>query len=195
MVIDAGLPGVSDPGYYVTRKALDEGFCVVALPGANAALTALVASGLPSERFYFYGFLNHRKSQKRKELEKLAFCEDTLIFYEAARRVVETAEMICQILGNRDVVIARELTKVHEEYIRGKVKDVIPELSGIKGEIVIIVKGAEKSPMQEMLNKKTIAEHYEHYLRLGLSSMEAVKAVAKDRGVAKSDIYKNVRGD
>lgn len=193
LVSDAGLPGISDPGYYAARRALDAGFAVIALPGPNAAVTALVASGLPCERFYFYGFLSSRKTQKRKELTWLSFFEDTLVFYEAPHRLTETVGLIYEILGDREIVIARELSKVHEEYIRGKAGEILSELEGVKGEIVIIVKGADQSPVQDLLNQKSIAEHYEHYLKLGLSPMEAVKAVAKDRGVAKNEIYKHVR--
>ncbi|MDD4387785.1 MAG: 16S rRNA (cytidine(1402)-2'-O)-methyltransferase [Bacilli bacterium] len=192
LVSDAGLPGISDPGYFATRRVLDSGFSVIALPGANAALTALVASGLPSNRFYFFGFLSHKKNLKKKELEKIADLEDTIIFYEAPHRLLETLELIHLVLGNREIVIARELTKKHEEYIRGKVKDIIAGIDELKGEIVIIVKGAEISQAQQLLNKKSISEHYQYYLDLGNESMKAIKQVAKDRGVAKNFIYKEI---
>jgi len=192
IVCDAGIPGISDPGYLVTKKALDAGFGVISIPGANAALTALAASGLPTDRFCFVGFLNHKKTKKQKELKLLADLECTLIFYEAPHRLLETLNLIHTIFGNREIVVARELTKKHEEYFRGKVKDIISEMDQIKGEFVLIVKGATKSLLQQNLNAKSISEHYQYYTDRGYSSMEAMKHVAKDRGVSKSDIYKEI---
>ncbi|MBQ7276142.1 MAG: 16S rRNA (cytidine(1402)-2'-O)-methyltransferase [Bacilli bacterium] len=192
VVTDAGYPGISDPGYLVCKKAIEEGCAVTTLPGPTASLTALVTSGIPCDKFYFYGFLNHEVNPKRKELESLVDFENTLIFYEAPHRINETLELMSEILGNRYICIARELTKKHEEYIRGYIDDIIKEGYELKGEMVIIVEGAKIDTLTSNLNSLTIGEHYEYYLKQNIDSKEAMKRVAKDRGVSKSDIYKEI---
>ena len=190
LVSDAGMPCISDPGYLVSRQALSEGFNVIALPGANAALTALVASGLPNDKFFFYGFLNHKPSQKEKELMKLIDYPETLIFYEAPHRIKSTLELIYKIFGNRKVVIARELTKKYEEYIRGEIQEILELKNEYKGEIVLIINGANNKKQVIDLNEKTIFEHYQYYLNQNIDSKEAMKLVAKDRKISKSEVYK-----
>lgn len=190
LVSDAGLPCISDPGFLISKKAIDEGINVIALPGANAALTALVASGLPSEKFFFYGFLDHKISQKKKQLTDIRDYKETIILYEAPHRILETLNLILEVLGNREIVIARELTKKYEEYIRGSIKDIVNEELVLKGEIVIIINGAKTTKLQDELLSKSIKEHYEYYLKLGNESKDAMKLVSKDRGIAKSEVYK-----
>ena len=194
LVSDAGLPGISDPGYLVTKRALEAGFEVRALPGASAGITALVASGLPCGKFYFYGFLDHKKSQKEKELNELIDFKETIIFYESPHRINETIEVMYEVYKDRNIVIARELTKRYEEYIRGNIKDIVNMNLNLKGEIVIIVEGAKMTKVANDLNTKTILEHYKYYLDLGLNDMNAIKMVSKDRGVSKSIIYKEIKG-
>lgn len=194
LVSDAGLPGISDPGYLVTKRALESGFEVRALPGASAGITALVASGLPCGKFYFYGFLDHKKSQKEKELNELIDFKETIIFYESPHRINETIEVMYEVYKDRNIVIARELTKRYEEYIRGNIKDIVNMNLNLKGEIVIIVEGAKMTKVANDLNTKTIMEHYKYYLDLGLNDMNAIKMVSKDRGVSKSIIYKEIKG-
>lgn len=194
LVSDAGLPGISDPGYLVTKRALESGFEVRALPGASAGITALVASGLPCGKFYFYGFLDHKKSQKEKELNELSDFKETIIFYESPHRINETIEVMYEVYKDRNIVIARELTKRYEEYIRGNIKDIVNMNLNLKGEIVIIVEGAKMTKVANDLNTKTIMEHYKYYLDLGLNDMNAIKMVSKDRGVSKSIIYKEIKG-
>lgn len=194
LVSDAGLPCISDPGYLISKKALENGFEVRALPGASAGITALVASGLPSDKFYFYGFLDHKKSQKIKELNELCDFKETIIFYESPHRINETIEVMYDVYKDRNIVIARELTKKFEEYIRGNIKDIVNMELNLKGEIVILVEGAKLSKTQNDLNSKSIQEHYNHYIELGLSDMNAIKMVSKDRGVSKSIIYKEIKG-
>lgn len=194
LVSDAGLPGISDPGYLVTKRALEAGFEVRALPGASAGITALVASGLPCGKFYFYGFLDHKKSQKEKELNELIDFKETIIFYESPHRINETIEVMYEVYKDRNIVIARELTKRYEEYIRGNIKDIVNMNLNLKGEIVIIVEGAKMTKVANDLNTKTIKEHYKYYLDLGLNDMNAIKMVSKDRGVSKSIIYKEIKG-
>jgi len=192
IVSDAGLPLISDPGYLVCKLAIANGFNVVSLPGANAALTALVASGISPERFYFYGFLNHKKSQKKKELKALVDFKDTLIFYEAPHRIKETLLIMYEVFGDRDVVIARELTKMYEEYIRGTLKAVINYDFQEKGEFVIIVGGAKISSEVARLNSLSIDEHYNYYLNIGYNTKDAMKQVASDRNISKSEVYKEL---
>ncbi|MCK9470521.1 MAG: 16S rRNA (cytidine(1402)-2'-O)-methyltransferase [Bacilli bacterium] len=190
LVSDAGMPAISDPGFLVVSKVLDAGLNVISLPGANALLTALVASGIPSERFYFYGFLKHKASQKEKELIDLVDFKDTLIFYESPHRIKETINIMYKVFGNRKIAIARELTKRYEEYIRGNLEDVSKLDLELKGEIVIVVNGAILSSNALKLNEMDIEDHYQFYIDEGYESKEAMKMVAKDRGVSKSEIYK-----
>ncbi|MBP6904011.1 MAG: 16S rRNA (cytidine(1402)-2'-O)-methyltransferase [Bacilli bacterium] len=193
LVSDAGLPCISDPGYLLVRRVLDEGYYVSSLPGANAGLTALIASGLPTDKFYFYGFLNHKKTQKEKELLTIRDVKDTIIFYESPLRLKDTILLMERILGDREVVIARELTKKYEEYIRGTLKEIAQLDLQLKGEIVIIVKGANQTYLQMDLNKQTVEQHFNHYIDEGIEEKEAMKLVARDRNISKSEIYKQIK--
>lgn len=192
IVSDAGMPCISDPGFYIARKAINENFNVISLPGANAALMALVGSGLPTNHFYFHGFLSSRKTQRKKELEDLCDRKETIIFYEAARRIKETLEDMLDTFGNRQIVIARELTKKHEEYMRTTLKAFQRLDQVFRGEIVIVVEGSEFSQTQRELRKLSIFEHYEYYIKKGYESKEAMKKVAEDRRISKSIVYKEV---
>ena len=186
---DAGYPGISDPGYLVCKRAIDEGFVVSTIPGATASLTALVTSGLPCDKFHFYGFLSHTKSQKRKELSELVDYKETIIFYESPHRINETLKVILEVMGDRKICIARELTKKYEQYLRGKVSELIEQNLELKGEMVVIVEGSKKEKLALNLSELKIEEHYNYYLNLGYDNKEAVKLVAKDRGKPKSEIY------
>ncbi len=192
VVSDAGYPGISDPGYLVCKRAIDAGFEVTTIPGATASLTALVTSGIPCDKFFFYGFLAHELPQKKKELEALVDYKYTLIFYESPHRIDETLQTLLEIFGDRYIVIARELTKKHEEYIRGNISDIISKNLELKGEMVIIVEGSKKESKIVSLCALSIKEHYEYYLNQGIESKEAMKKVAKDRDLSKSDIYKEI---
>lgn len=194
LVSDAGMPCISDPGYLVSRKCLDEDIEVVSLPGCNAALTALISSGIACNQFYFYGFLDHKKSQKIKELERLADFDCALLIYESPHRINETLECIYSVMGDRQICIARELTKHYEEYTRGRVSEIIEANKEFIGEIVVVIEKAEKKLIQLKLNDLDVVDHYNNYISQGLDSKEAMKKVAKDRGVSKSDIYKQLIG-
>ena len=143
LVSDAGLPCISDPGYLITKHVIENGYNVVSLPGASASLTALIASGLPNDKFYFNGFLNSKQSQRIKQLKELVDREETLIVYEAPHRIKETLQDIYEVFGNRNIVIARELTKKYEEYTRGSLEEIISNINELKGEIVLIIEGCE----------------------------------------------------
>lgn len=201
LVSDAGMPTISDPGYELVSAAVEEGLTVVPLPGANAALTALIASGLSSQPFYFYGFLNRQKKEKKKELEQLKKQAATLIFYEAPHRLKETLVVMTEIFGDRKIVLCRELTKKFEEFIRGSLSEAL-EWAGreeIRGEFCLIVEGAgnqddaDESGWWEHL---TIEEHVQYYMESqNLTSKEAIKQAAKDRGWQKRDVYQAYHGN
>lgn len=195
LVSDAGMPTISDPGYELVAAALTEGLTVVPLPGANAALTALIASGLPCQPFYFYGFLNRQKKEKKKELETLKKQTATIIFYESPHRLKETLTLLEAVLGDRRIVLCRELTKKYEEFIRGTITEAIDwaNQEEIRGEFCLIVEGSDEDATEEETSwwvDLTIEEHVNHYISTqGISSKEAIKLTAKDRGLQKRDVY------
>ena len=186
VVSDRGTPIISDPGFTLVKCAIDNGYGVVSLPGSTALIPALTSSGITPQPFMFYGFLNNKKSSRRKELEKLKDEEATLIFYEAPHRIVDTLNDMLETLGNRKVSISREITKNYEEIYRGYIKDIIKDMENIKGELVIVIQGnTEKEDYSDL----DIISHVNLYIDNGYSVMDAIKKVAKDRQVKKSDIY------
>lgn len=189
IVSDAGTPGISDPGYLVVKKAIENNINVISLPGPTAITTALSASGLPTNNFSFFGFLDHKQTQKRLFLDKLVDRSETLVFYESPHRLKETLVIMHEIFGDREIVIARELTKKYEEYIRGPISKILEGKIPQKGEMVILVSGTNTSMLQNMLEELTIDEHYKYYLNQGNDKKEAMKLVARDRKVSKSEIY------
>ena len=194
LVSDAGMPTISDPGYELVQEAIKEKVAVVPLPGANAALTALIAAGLPSQPFYFYGFLDRNKKEKRKELDNLKRQSATIVFYESPHRLKETLAIMFEILGDRKIALCRELTKKFEEFIRGNLKEVIEwaNTAEIRGEFCLIVEGAVEQLEDETSwwEHLTLAEHVNHYITLkSIPSKEAIKQTAVDRGLHKRDVY------
>ncbi len=185
IISDAGYPLISDPGYFLIREAIKEDINVVSIPGANALLAALVVSGLPPHPFIFYGFLDHKEGKRKKELTSLLEYQETLIFYESPHRITKTIKNIYEIFGERELVIARELTKKYEEIIRGTTKSLL-DIQDLKGEIVIIVSGKKASVEESNL---TILEEVNKLIASGLSSKEAIKQVAKNRKILKNDVY------
>ncbi len=193
LVTDAGMPGISDPGYLVVNSVIKAGFNLISLPGACAAVTALVGSGLPLEKFTFIGFLPSKTSQRLKELTKYIDYKDTLVFYEAPHRIIETLKSINEVFGNRYVVVARELTKKFEEYIRGNILEILDQVESLKGEIVLMVEGAKASKIQEELSELSIKEHFDYYVNQNMSDMDAIKKVAIDRAIPKNEVYKIIK--
>jgi 16S rRNA (cytidine1402-2'-O)-methyltransferase len=188
LVSDAGVPLISDPGYRLVQVAIEKGVPVQAIPGPSALLTALSASGLPSNAFHFAGFLPSKPGQRRSALEALKDEQATLIFYEAPHRILDTLEAIEEVLGERPVVVARELTKIHEEFLRGPVAEVRAALAArdaIRGEITLLVGSApavaEEGPLEEAVDA---------CVRGGMSRMDAIKAVARRRGLSKREVYR-----
>ena len=187
LVSDRGTPIISDPGYELAKFAIEEGYNVVSLPGATALIPALTSSGIDPMPFYYYGFLNSKDSARRKELELLKNIDATLILYEAPHRINKTLIDMGNILGNnRKIAISREITKKYEEIYRGTIEELIKENNEYKGELVIVVEGnKEKSEFKSL----TLLEHINLYIEDGKSSMEAIKLVAKERGMKKSEVY------
>lgn len=194
LVSDAGMPCISDPGYELVEEAVRRQCTVVPLPGPNAALTALVASGLPTQHFYFYGFLQRQKKERKQELEQLRYIKDTIIFYEAPHRLSESLTAILDAFGNRQIAVCRELTKKFEEFIRGSLDEVIEwsKTSEVRGEFCILVEGSkEEEPAEEAWwESLSLVAHVQYYIdEQQLSSKDAIKAAAKDRNMSKRDIY------
>lgn len=193
VVTDRGTPVISDPGYELVKIAIKNDFNVVSLPGPTALIPALTVSGINPSPFTFFGFLNSKDSKRKKELEEIKNLKTTLIFYEAPHRIIKTLNDIKEVLGNRQISISREISKKFEEVYRGTIEEVIKELDEVKGEIVLIVEGSTDINTYENL---TIIEHVNLYIKEGYDSKEAIKKVAKERNIVKSEIY-NIyhRGD
>ncbi|MEO4055570.1 16S rRNA (cytidine(1402)-2'-O)-methyltransferase [Solibacillus sp. CAU 1738] len=195
LVSDAGLPCISDPGADIVVKAIDEDFAVVPIPGANAALTALIASGLVPQPFYFFGFLHRNKKERRMQLEKLAKREETIVFYEAPHRLKESLKDLELVLGDRRITLARELTKKFEEFLRGTIVEAIEWATEneIRGEFCIVLEGNTSGEIEEENNywtNMTLVEHVNYLIEeTGASSKEAIKEVAKMRDLPKRDVY------
>jgi 16S rRNA (cytidine1402-2'-O)-methyltransferase len=196
LVTDAGLPGISDPGEDLVRSATEALIPVISLPGPNAALTALIASGLPSDHFLFFGFLERKKKKRREQLDELRSFPYTMLYYEAPHRIRETLEDMLAVWGERKVCLVRELSKKHEEYRRGDLSAVIASLDTeeAKGEICVVVEGQSGGSLQgaderHWWAEMSVIEHIEHYIRQGFSSKEAIKKTAQDRSLPKRDVY------
>ena len=194
IVSDAGMPGISDPGYKAVIQAIENEVNVEVIPGASAGITALVASGIEPFKFTFIGFLNSGTSKKEKELELLKDNDLPLIIYEAPHRIESTLKAIDKIIPNRHIVLARELTKQYEEFLRGTAKEILEVVDELKGEMVLIISAQTKEEANTDLLNLNVKDHYQHYISLGHDSKEAMKLVAKDRGVPKSDIYQSIKG-
>jgi 16S rRNA (cytidine1402-2'-O)-methyltransferase len=197
LVSDAGMPGISDPGYRLITLAVRHHIKVVPIPGSSAFLAALVASGLPTDQFRFSGFLPSKTSQRRKLLEEIKASPRTQIFYEAPHRLIESLEDIMEILGAlRHVVIAREVTKIHEEFLRGRAMEVyaaIKERDEIKGEITLLIGKAEDHGTPAVEAKSVRQRVREVMSQENIDEKAALKKVAKERGVSKSEAYRELQ--
>ncbi len=186
IVSDRGTPVISDPGYILVKTAIENNYNVVCLPGPTAVIPALVMSGLSGGPFMFYGFLNSKESKRKKELETLKSITYPIAFYEAPHRLIKTLNNIYEIFGNRKIAIVREISKKYEEVIRGTVENILKTVENLKGEIVIVVEGNQEIKTFDNLS---IKEHVNLYIEDGLTTNEAIKKVAKERSVSKSEIY------
>lgn len=192
LVSDAGTPVISDPGEEIVKVALENNIKVNPIPGPCALITALIASGIDAKEFTFLGFLPLNKKNRKEKLEQIEKQEITTILYEAPHKLMQTLEELSEITKNRKIVLARELTKIHEEYISGTAEKLKENIQDPKGEYVIIIEKNEKSEKQEQkeaLSELTLQEHYRYYEEKGLSKKEIIKQMAKDRQVNKNEIY------
>lgn len=185
LVTDAGMPGISDPGTVLIRELIQEDIEFEVLPGPNAAITALVQSGLPTDHFLFYGFLPSKSNQRKKELESLKNFPYTSIYYESPHRVTDCLQDIVEIFGDRNIALCREMTKLFGECIRGSISDILAKGFMEKGEFVIVVEGAIEEPMDYDI-PKLLREKMEQ----GISKSQAVKQVARENGLPKNEVYK-----
>jgi 16S rRNA (cytidine1402-2'-O)-methyltransferase len=199
LVTDAGMPGISDPGFRLISLAIRHHIPVVPIPGASAFLAALVASGLPSDSFRFSGFLPAKRGERRAALETIETSPRTQVFYEAPHRIVEALTDVAEVLGNaRHVVIAREVTKLHEEFLRGRAGDVLQTLKSrdvVKGEITLLIgKAEETEPHPAAESKVSVRQRVEQIMaEEKLDEKAALKKVAKERGISKSEAYRELQ--
>lgn len=190
LVSDAGYPAISDPGYELVVKAIENSINVVPVSGCNACLDALVVSGIAPQPFLFYGFLDHSDKKKKKELENLKKYKETIVFYESPHRIKKTLTLMNSILGNRHIALCRELTKKHEEIIRGSIAEIIDITDELKGEMVIVVEGNNSDDEKEIIFTTTIKEDVDYFIAKGMSAKDAIKEVAKERQMNKNAVYK-----
>ena len=193
LITDAGTPGISDPGEEVVKEAIKEQIEVIPIPGACALINALIASGLVTKEFTFYGFLPLDKKLRNEKFEDIQKQNKTIIFYEAPHRLIKTLQEMEQRLGNIEVVLAKELTKIHEKFIRGTIEKVLETLEDVKGEYIILFENHAKTEKQieiENINQLRIEEQFEIYTKKGLSKKDAIKQIAKNNKVPKDTIYK-----
>jgi 16S rRNA (cytidine1402-2'-O)-methyltransferase len=188
LVSDAGTPLIADPGYRLVAQARAQGIAVCPIPGPSAVLTALSASGLPTDAFFFGGFLPAKKTQRRKLLEEMKLYPATLVFYETPHRVLEALDDIAEVLGPRRVTIGRELTKIHEEFLVGEpaeLREALAKRPSIKGEMTLMI-GKSEGPAADAM---PIEEAFDKLLEAGVPRMEAMKTIARERGLSKREVY------
>ena len=190
LVSDAGTPGICDPGEEIVKRCIEEGIEIISIPGACAIINALVCSGLDTKEFIFIGFLPLNKKLRKNKLEEIKQSTKTIIIYEAPHKLKTTLLDLKNFIGNRKIVLARELTKIHEEFIRGEIDDIISRVDELKGEMVILIEKAEVNDNDFDYNNITLEEHYKIYEEQGLDKKEIIKKIAKDRKVNKNEIYK-----
>ena len=190
LVSDAGTPGISDPGEEIVRECIKEDIKIVPIPGACAMVNALICSGIDTKEFCFYGFSPLNKKNRKEKLEEIKNINKTVILYEAPHKIKSTLEDLKMILDeDRKVVLAREISKIHEEFIREKIDDILEKVDNLKGEMVLIIEGNYKKKKNDLCNL-SINEHYKYYEEQGLEKKEIIKKIAKDRNVNKNEIYK-----
>lgn len=192
LVSDAGTPLIADPGYRVVAQARLQGFTVSPIPGPSALISALSASGLPTDSFYFGGFLPPKKSQRRKALQAIGGYPTTVIFYEAPHRILEALEDIVEVLGPRRITLARELTKIHEEFLSGdagELRQTLGERTAMKGEFTLIIEKGHPAPLDD----EPIHTAFDRLLESGVPRMDAMKTLARERGLSKREVYQKLR--
>ena len=188
LVSDAGYPAISDPGYELVKACIDNQINVVPISGANACLDALIVSGICPQPFMFYGFLDHLDKKKKKELTSLKDYKETIVFYESPHRIKKTLKLMLDILGDRNIALCREITKKHEEIIRGTISEIFNIVDELKGEMVLIVEGSYEVVIEETFDI-SIYDHVQSYVDQGYTPKDAIKEVAKIRNISKNIVY------
>lgn len=191
LITDAGTPGISDPGEEIVKQAIENDIKIVPIPGACAFVNALICSGLDTTEFNFLGFLPLNKKNRKEQLEKIKNSNSTIILYEAPHKLLSTLKDLETLIGNRKIILARELTKIHEEFISGTANELLQKIDNPKGEFVILIEKSDvlESDNIDFLNNLSLEEHYNFYLKQGLEKNEIIKKIAKDRNVKKNEIY------
>lgn len=190
LVSDAGTPGICDPGEEIIKKCIELEIDVVPIPGACAMINSLICSGIDTKEFSFLGFLPLNKKLRKNKLEEIEKSNKTIIIYEAPHKLEATLKDLKNILNeDRKIVLAREITKIHEEFIRGNIDDLIEHVKDIKGEIVLIIEGNSDISGENELNNLSIEEHYKFYENQGYTKKDIIKMIAKDRNVNKNEVY------
>ncbi len=188
-VSDAGYPGISDPGYLLVKRAREEGLSVSTVSGSCAFINALVASGLPTDHFYFYGFLSKKGNEAKKALEEMSKRKETILLYESPHQIEATIKLLFDVLGDRKCVIARELTKINEEYISGTLSELLKiDYKTLKGEMVLIIEG--QNDVENQISNDIIQEKLRLYLSLGVTEKAAIQIAVADLHVPKNRVYK-----
>ena len=188
LVSDAGYPAISDPGYELVQECIKNDINVVPISGCNACLDALVVSGLAPQPFLFYGFLSRDNKTKKDELIHLSSKEETFVLYEAPHRIKKTLQLMLEYLGDRNICLAREITKKHEEINRGKISEILECVDDMKGEMVIVVEGTHNNSPDKSFEDSPI-EAVNKLVVSGISSKEAIKQISKERNISKNDLY------
>ena len=184
--------GISDPGEVVVKSAIEKEIDIVPVPGACAAINALISSGMKTNEFIFIGFLPVNNKEKKEKLEEIKKYTQTVILYEAPHKLLNTLKTMMEEIGDRKICLAREITKIHEEYIRGKISEVLQKIEEPKGEYVLILEGNDKNEEEikkEQLNAMSLEEHFKYYEKQNLDKKEIIKKIAKDRNTNKNEIY------
>lgn len=189
LVSDAGTPGICDPGEEVIKRCIDENIKIIPIPGACAMINSLICSGISTKEFTFLGFLPLNKKLRKEKLLEIENSNKTVIIYEAPHKLGKTLNDLKNILNDRKVVLAREITKIHEEFVRTDIDNLINISENLKGEIVLIIEASNEKKENELINL-TIEEHYKYYENKGFDKKEIIKKIAKDRNVNKNKIYK-----
>lgn len=193
LVSDAGTPVISDPGEIIVKEALKSDIEIIPIPGACALINGLIASGIDAKEFCFLGFLSLNKKMRKEKLEEIKNENKTTILYEAPHKILNTLKDLQEILEDRQVVLARELTKIHEEFIRGTINEILEKYKEPRGEHIIIIEGSKlkkEDIKNNLLKCMSIEEHYKYYEEKGLKKNDIIKRIAKDRNVTKNEIYK-----
>ena len=192
LVSDAGTPGICDPGEEIIKRCINLDINIIPIPGACAMINSLICSGISTKEFTFLGFLPLNKKLRKDKLEEIKMSNKTVIIYEAPHKLKATLKDLEEILNcDRKITLAREITKIHEEFIRGNIEDLVQKFQDIKGEIVLIIEGNMDVTVENELNNLSLDEHYKFYERQGFSKKDIIKKIAKDRDVNKNEIYKN----